>query len=60
MVPSDPSMEDMKVKVVDEGLRPPLDPSWKYDEVRFFFGWVYYKVSFDPKKEFQVRLFIVD
>ena len=34
MVPSDPSMEDMKKKVVDEGARPPIDPNWKEDEVR--------------------------
>lgn len=33
VVPSDPTMEDMKKKVVDEGVRPPLDPSWKNNEV---------------------------
>ena len=33
VVPNDPSLEDMKKMVVEEGVRPPIDPKWKNDEV---------------------------
>ena len=34
VVPSNPTLEDMKQKVVVERVRPPLDKSWQEDEVR--------------------------
>ncbi len=40
VVPSDPTLEEMRLKVVEEKYRPPVDTTWKNDEVSINCVWI--------------------